>query len=140
LAFDSSFPRAVGFLLGEEQRAGGADLEPLGTFFVLQIQRDSDTFAAMVTSRHVVADQSLVIARLQDGSGAPIEWDASGWIFPADDRSDWAVRPSEPPTTAHGAFPGSFPATRSLVQRPVESDLGQVQTDDPVIRLHSVSP
>ncbi len=104
MAFDSSFPKAVGFLLGEVQKAGGADLEPLGTFFVLQIQRDADTFAAMVTSRHVVADQSLVIARLQDGSGAPIEWDVSGWIYPADGRSDWAVRPFEPPPSAQGPF------------------------------------
>ncbi len=92
----------MGFLLGEVPEAGGVDLEPIGTFFLLQVERGSQSFVAMVTARHVVSGQPHIVARLRDGSGGPYEWDVADWAFSAEDQADYAVRPFDPPDDPQG--------------------------------------
>ena len=103
--FSETFLETVGFLVGDRLQGIG----PIGTFFVIQEERDGwdgeedrGTIRWMVTARHVVEDGhkngGQITARMRPAgsdSQQPIEFDADDWIFDPDDSLDLAIRPMD---------------------------------------------
>lgn len=96
-----AFRRTVGFVMGEISKPGGIELEPVGTFFLLQVPNGEGEAGAdvlMVTCRHVVDRDGMVRVRMRDTAGRPETWDANDWILPADPSLDLAIHRWSPPS------------------------------------------